>query len=117
MKRSPIARRTPLARSTTPLARTPLRRRSAKMEAAYAGKDGRRAFVAKYLAEHPVCEVQTIACVGRSVDCHEPLQRSAQGSITDPENTLAVCRPCHGYIHEHPKESGEKRWLINKHTP
>jgi hypothetical protein len=35
MKRSPIARRTPLARSTTPLARKPLRRRSKKMQTLY----------------------------------------------------------------------------------
>ena len=87
------------------------------MEAAYAGKDGRRAFVARLLAERPVCEARTEVCTGRSIDIHEPKQRSALGSISDEANTMSVCRLCHSHIHEHPKESGEKRWLINKHTP
>ncbi len=46
-------------------------------------------------------------CTNRSVDIHEPLQRSHGGSIVDPENTISLCRRCHDWIHNHPKESIE----------
>ena len=110
-------KRSHLKRSTKPLRRTPIRRRSKRTESLYARKNGRREFVAQQLLERLVCEAQTEVCTGRSIDLHEPLRRSKQGSILDVENSMAVCRLCHGWIHQHPRLSGERRWLINKWTP
>ena len=115
MKRSPIARRTPLKRGTKQLKRSPIRRRSKKTQKLYTDK--RIPFVERLLSERPNCEAGTSVCTGRSVDIHEPKQRSALGSILDEENTMSVCRLCHGWIHEHPRISGERSWLINKWTP
>jgi hypothetical protein len=108
-----------------------LAHRSKKREAAYAGdatKEGRRRFVARILRERPACEAGKLigrylmrdrlgstaicelwfrfdACTGDSVDVHEKLARSAGGSIVDDANVLAVCRPCHDWIGNHPKEA------------
>ena len=126
LKRQPIKRKTPLARGTSELSRKPavkgsnstLRPRSARMKAIYSGPDGRREFVREQLALRPICEAKIAdVCTGYAQDLHEPNQRSSQGSILDVENSMSVCRLCHGEIHLHPKESGQKGWLINKHTP
>lgn len=38
-----------------------------------------------------------------SVDIHEIVRRSQGGSILDEKNLLAVCRPCHQRIGNHPQ--------------
>lgn len=110
---------------------SPLRRRSKKMAARYAGTtevEGRRDFVARILAERPECEaglkigmeiareltgggpfvagIRTYrsfaGCTVASVDVHEVLARSAGGSILDPKNVLALCRSCHEWIGNNP---------------
>jgi 5-methylcytosine-specific restriction endonuclease McrA len=47
-----------------------------------------------------------------AADVHELLPRSAGGSITDPDNCIAICRACHDWIHGHPAESGVLGLLI-----
>ena len=42
---------------------------------------------------------------------HEPLPRSAGGSIVDSENVRLVCPTCHTDIHSNPAESYESGWL------
>ena len=42
---------------------------------------------------------------------HEPLPRSALGSITDPENVRLVCGECHTRIHAYPTEAYASGWL------
>jgi hypothetical protein len=118
MKRSPIARRTPLKRSTTPLARKPLRRRSKMMEAAYAGKDGRRAFVAKMLADVGYCEVRWSNCTGLSVDVHEWMARGIGGAIVPGDKAdrqgqrfVAICRRCHGDLDLQPARARAEGWM------
>lgn len=37
-------------------------------------------------------------CGQRADDLHEPLTRARGGSITDPDNTVPVCRSCHQEI-------------------
>jgi 5-methylcytosine-specific restriction endonuclease McrA len=107
----------------------PLRSRSKKMEARYAGATGRRALVARLLKERPLCQALrafTIAaaacdplidearrrCEVRSRDVHELLARSAGGDILDPANIVVLCRSCHRWVHAHPemaKELGLRR--------
>ena len=99
----------------------PIRRMSKKRKAEAAG---RRAFVAKLLAERPWCQIGR--CVpkngslwnARSVDVHEKIPRSAMGAIVPGEKAdeqgqvfFAVCRACHDYIHLHPKWAKEEGWL------
>ncbi len=116
MKRSPIKRRTPLARSTTPLKRSPIRKRSKKMEATYAKKDGRRAFVAQLLGG--VCEVQWENCTGMAQDVHEWWARGMGGAIVPGDKAdrqgqrfITVCRRCHGELDEQPKRAREEGWV------
>lgn len=125
MKRSgPIQRKTPL-RSGGNLKRTPLNQQSAKRRKI---QGERSKMVRQQLEARPWCEagpviykheVDTLGialvrargrnytgqCTNRAVDIHEPLQRSHGGSIVDPENTISLCRRCHDWIHNHPKES------------
>ena len=44
-------------------------------------------------------------CAISSRDVHEILARSAGGSILDESNVLAVCRRCHRWIGDHPREA------------
>lgn len=117
-------KRTPMKPSTYRLKKTAINRQSAKRKKAYAGKDGRRAFVARLLAERPWCQVGR--CVpkngslwnARSVDVHEKIPRSAMGAIVPGEKAdaqgqvfYAVCRACHDFVHSNPKWAKERGWL------
>ena len=120
MKRSgPIQRKTPL-------------RKVSKKRQKIQGQ--RRNLVREQLAVRPFCEAgesiyawqqntygtayaqekrRTDRCQGRATDIHEPLQRSAGGSILDVDNTIAVCRRCHDWIHGHPDVSKSLGLLRN----
>ncbi len=80
MRRAPLARRTPLRR-------TPLRQRSAKRARLY--RTTRAPLVAALLAEPQPCPVP--GCTRVADSPHEPLTRARGGSITDPDNVVAVC--------------------------
>lgn len=84
-------KRTPLLR------RTPLRARSRKTAREYTE---RRELVAWLLHAYPICQVPW--CTHPSEDIHEPLTRARGGSITDPDNAVAVCRMHHDLIHLEP---------------
>lgn len=68
------------------------------------------------LQQRPYCEARGTIwtadptytdCALVSCDLHEPLTRARGGSVLDPENTVAVCRPCHDWIHNHPAQATE----------
>ena len=107
MKRTPLLRRTPLR------ARSGLKRTSelaAMSKRAKAKVAARRALVKRLLLERPVCQ----AChKARSTDVHERITRARGGSILDPSNCLAICRRCHDWIHDHPKEALERGLLAH----
>jgi hypothetical protein len=67
----------------------------------------RRKVLARLLEERgPGCEARVLnVCAGLAVDGHELLARSAGGSITDAGNILLVCRRCHDWIGERPREA------------
>jgi hypothetical protein len=123
MKRSaPMNRGSGGLSRSTPLARgSGLARRSAKTAKAYAGgagAEGRRAFVARILGARPDCEANiTGICTWRSVDVHEVLRRSAGGDIVDDGNVKALCRPCHDWIHTHPREARRLGLLASRFAP
>ena len=113
MKRSnPPARRTPLRQGKplerkTPLKQggnldrtTPLKAQSQKRQRE--NRERRTAVTEKYGTGPVWCEVP--GCFRLADDAHEVLTRARGGSITDPDNIRAVCRPCHDAI------TGEAPW-------
>lgn len=72
----------------------------------------RRPLVQKLLSKKPHCEACPIFAKydkkltytrNASCDVHEIIRRSQGGSILDEDNLLAVCRPCHNRIGNHPQ--------------
>lgn len=117
MKRSPLARRTPL-RAGKPLARGPLRPVSARRAAE---NRERRAMVAALFPERPLCEVREAratvglpplpGCTTWADDVNEIVRRSQGGSITDPANVNTPCRPCHDVLTFTPRS--ELGWALS----
>jgi hypothetical protein len=106
MKRSPMPRRLSPLRGGAPLRRTPLKPRSARVDRSY--RTIRRQLVADLLAKFPVC----VRCHrSASTDAHEPLLRSRGGDPYDPAECIAVCRPCHSWIHDNPKQATVDGWM------
>lgn len=87
-----------------------MKHRSKKKEAEYRL---RRPLVEKMLAERPLCEACKVFATHdgygsifihrQSQDIHELVRRSQGGSILDEDNLMAVCRPCHTRIGNHPQ--------------
>ena len=48
---------------------------------------------------------QKTPCYMRASELHEPLRRSQGGSIVDPDNTVAICRRCHDWVHANPDDA------------
>lgn len=100
-RKAPMRRGGPLRRAGR------LRPRSLKMARVY--QQTRRALVAAILAAFPICQ----RCEWRrSVDVHELLPRGRGGSITDPQNCVAVCRWCHDWIGRCPAVAEAQGWLL-----
>jgi len=79
-----------------------MRFRSKKMERLYRQ---RRPLVVQLLDQFPICQ----RCgTNPSQDIHEVVRRSQGGSILDPANLRALCRRCHAWVTEHPKEAEEE---------
>ena len=72
--------------------------------------------LAYYLLRHGACEAVTGVCTGRSHEVHHRLMKSQGGHRTDYRNLLAVCWPCHRWIHAHPAESYDKGWLLHRYS-
>lgn len=74
-------------------------------------KDERVPIVIALLTERPTCQ----RCLSNpSQDVHEIKSRARGGSITDINNLMALCRPCHNWITTHPKEAVEQGF--SKHS-
>jgi len=90
---------------------TPIKKRSEKTAKAY--RDLRVPFVKEILAERPTCE----RCgVRASQDVHEVLTRGRSGGVhgtawLDKDNVLALCRICHMWIDDNPKQAEEDGFL------
>ena len=102
-------KRTLLNRTKTLLRRSPLRRRSRKMERTY--RKLRVPLVRRFMRDHPLCQRCLMA---RSTDPHELIPRGRGGSIIDEENLAALCWECHRWIHDHPLQAEDEDWLRRK---
>ena len=98
-------RRVALKRRFYHLKRTPIRRRSKKREAAYAGPEGRRAFVAAFIKANPYCAVMWEDCTVWTQDVHEWWSRGTGGAIVpggkadqQKQRFIPICRRCHGEL-------------------
>ena len=134
MKRTPLKRKTPLKQKTPLKRKTPIRPMSKKRQRVQAQ---RREFVRNELEYRQWCEAgshitrhllaqltetqkrsiktdpKKLVCDGRAVDIHEPFTRARGGSILETENSMAVCRSCHTWIHDNP-ENATKLGLLKK---
>tara|TARA_R100000541_G_C1890612_1_gene83492 strand:- start:368 stop:805 length:438 start_codon:yes stop_codon:yes gene_type:complete len=68
----------------------------------------RRTFLEKY----PLCQAVLNNCTMQSTDVHHKKGRGPY--LNDPTTWLSVCRTCHNWIEEHPIESIEMGYSINK---
>ena len=112
LRRTPLRRGTPLARTALAKPRKAIRVRSARMEAAYAGPTGRRAFNRTL---PPECAINSPVCWGGARTWHEVIKRSHGGAIVPGEKAtaqgqrfVAACHPCNGYLEDHPAWAREK---------
>lgn len=99
--RKPIAREVKWERST-------LNRESPKRKAE---NRERRRVLAEMRKEDPLCARCRVV---PWTDGHELLRRSAGGSITDRNNIVGLCRPCHEHIGAHPAEAIRDGWQISR---
>lgn len=114
MKKTPLARKTPLKAGNALTRKAPLRARSRKTAALYRGVRG--PLVAQLLTDRPCCEIRwDDQCQGRAVDVDEIQGRGVGGSITDPANLQTTCRHCHGQKHDNPAEA--KRRGLTRSAP
>lgn len=110
-RRKPLQRRKRLEGGGG-LKRTPLRRRSLKTQRRY--EEERIPLVIKTLQDKPWCE---ICWRRRSEDCHEKRTRGRTGGVhgedwLDPDNIMALCRPCHRWVTVNVKEAEELGFLL-----
>jgi len=97
MKRSPIARKTPLKRTGIK------RKTGTAMPKSVIDFVKTRA--------NGSCEARTPRCVGGVDHLHHKILRSQGGKHT-VENLLAVCMPCHTFIHNNPQVSVDNGWIV-----
>lgn len=75
-----------------------------KIRSATALAKARRAV---YVRSQGLCEARCCdGCTGQYEQAHHRRRRSQGGNDT-PANLVAICGPCHDYIHRHPAEAEE----------
>ena len=108
MKRTPLKRKTPLKR-TGSLA--PVSKKRAKTNRQ------RAKFVKEELDKRRWCEAHIPnVCTRYATEIHEPILRSAGGSILDVTNSVAICLMCHRWVHDNVAEA-KKIGLIKSPPP
>jgi nitrate/TMAO reductase-like tetraheme cytochrome c subunit len=60
----------------------------------------------KFLKHHPMCEANLPGCSLNAHDIHHSKGRTGNLMLDDTE-FVAVCRSCHTWIHENPKQAKE----------
>jgi hypothetical protein len=59
-----------------------------------------------FLALHHNCQAKLVGCTSNATDVHHKIGRIAE-SFLNIRTWLAVCRSCHKWIEENPKEAKE----------
>ena len=90
----------PLKRTPIKPSQKPMRHKSSKMTALDTVYSKLRV---NYLEQYPLCCASLPNCSKNSTDIHHKKGRGKHHN--DPTTWLSVCRSCHMWIEEHPKES------------
>mgnify|MGYP003124788755 FL=1 len=56
-----------------------------------------------FMEKHPMCEARLPGCNTHSTDVHHKKGRGKH--LLDTTTWLSVCRTCHNWIEEHPKDA------------
>lgn len=114
MKRTPLKRRTPLARGTVALVRSPLarvgkkqRRDRAELAAARVVIEGRSSGRCEFFMPGVFTPIR---CEAQAAHLHH-VQRRSQGGSNDPSNLRHLCSHHHQLIHDNPAWALEAGWL------
>mgnify|MGYP003671955367 FL=1 len=90
----------PLNRTPIKASQKPMRKKSSKMAAL---DTVYKALRKTYMDKYPLCCARLDCCTNSSTDIHHKKGRGPYHN--DPTTWLSVCRSCHMWIEEHPKES------------
>lgn len=61
----------------------------------------------------PMCHARVPGvCTGRAWDAHEPVRRAHGTDITDPEQSIPICRACHTWVHANVAEAQARGLLV-----
>lgn len=108
MKRSPLTRKTPLRSAGQPARNTTVRAVSDRRRKRDAGYNAAREAIRTRCADR--CEAMaTVRCTGRYEQAHHRAGRGGSDPHR-PDNLLAVCAPCHAWIHAHPADAFKHGW-------
>ncbi len=92
----------PIKRTPIKHSQKPMRKKSSKMNALDTVYSALRK---TYLERYPMCQARLTGCSLSSHDIHHKAGRGKYHN--DPTTWLSVCRSCHTWIEEHPKEAIE----------
>lgn len=95
--------------SKKPLQRKPVNKKSKMMVALDSAYTKLRR---KFMEENPMCQAALPCCTGASTDVHHKQGRGK--NHLKVSTWLSVCRQCHMYIEEHPKEAIELGFSIKR---
>lgn len=62
-----------------------------------------------YLHKHPTCEVD--GCGNKATEIHHKARRHG-GLLLEVRFFMAVCRKCHRWIEDNPKDAREKKYIL-----
>lgn len=94
---------------TKPLARKSINPKSKKMKAS---EQVYTILRRKFMEKHPMCEASLHCCSGASTDVHHKQGRGL--NHLNVSTWLSVCRNCHVWIEENPKEAKELGYSQNR---
>lgn len=57
------------------------------------------------------CEIESPACERTAPEWHH--RQSRRGGVHSPDNGLAACRPCHGWVHANPATARANGWTVS----
>lgn len=108
MKRSPLKRKKPLARSRKPMKRVKLKTMSSKRRKDHATYMARRS---EYLTQTPACEAKLPRCTKVATQIHHKAGRTGTNFL-DVTTWISICDRCHRHIHTHPNKARELGLLV-----